>query len=254
MKSKLFTFLLIFGVITLGMVGCKKDKEEPEPEPQPVTTTKPSIASKTQIVTVPTKLQSSTDSNAATAVGYLNTMNSLTTYTSIFTPPANATHSTNKNSTDTWNWTYDDGQGHTFAFVYTYSVTSTQHIWDIKLGINGATPVDYAHAEETLDGTVGNMSFYYSALSNYAGTDLSNYYWYYTWNVDANGYGNITMEAHNGTTDVLKYTATVNSDGSGEVNYYINSVLKYRLTWTAAGTGTWYVYDENGTETTGTWS
>lgn len=251
MKSKLYSLLLMFGVIALVMTGCKK--EDPDPISIPAATPKPSLAKKEQVVTVPTKLQTSSDSNAQTAVGYLNMMNSMTSYSSNFTIPSNAVRSTNKNSSETWTWSYGYGQ-YTYDFVYTFTTTSTQYIWDIKLGINGATPVQYMHAEENLNGTVGNMSIYYSAFNNYAGYDLSGYYWYYSWNVDANGYGTIYMEAHDGTNDVIKYAATINPDGSGEVSYYINNIIRYKLTWTASGTGSWYFYDETGLQTsTGTW-
>lgn len=257
-KIFLVCFVLILGVIAGTMSGCKKDKKDETQAPE---YKKPTLATNGQVVTIPAKLQSSTNSNAQTALGYLMTVNAMSSYVSYFTPPANAVHTNSKSTmADTYTWSYtqmgQDGINYTFTYTYTFTQTSDKYFWDIKLGINGSVPSNFIIAEEKIDGTYGKMSIYYGAFSGIAGTDISTYYYTYEWTKASNGTLTVDMEWHNGTSSLMKYRVIVNTDGSGEVIYYnLNGTMAFKLTWTANGTGNYYWYDENGVVTTsGTWS
>jgi hypothetical protein len=241
---------LFLALATLVFAGCQK--EDFTNYPGELTSKKlpktPSITKSTP-VEVPQSLLISSNSYAQQAVGYINMANSMSAFSSFLTPPEDAQMSksaTGVNS-ETYTWSYS---GLTVTWIY--NETATHYTWDIYMDGTYYTGGDftnelYFHAEEAIDGKSGSMAYY----DIFTGAGTMTWDWYYDSN-DVFHYNYVFSE--------FKLEIVVNPDGSGYVNYFIdtdsNSILEltYNYSWNADGTGSWIYYNADGTVSAeGTW-
>lgn len=241
MRTRLF--LLTIGiVIALVAAGCNKKSSSPT-APQ---TTAPTFP----LVTIKGPNTNSTDQYAQTTKATCASVSALTTPAflgALIT--VNPTQSGN-----TWTWSATEG---------TLTITSTatkqsdgSYTWSAKLnGMNPSDSVTYNNwvaltGSSSADGKSGDFKSYVVNATTLEGD--------FTWTTNASGVLTATLQSYSsdGSTVTGKLVITNNSDNSGELDVYTGTVLTFKSTWVAAGSGTWWTYSvTTGAQTgTGTWT
>ncbi len=235
-----FVTLLAFAlVVSLG--GCSKKAD-----------TVTGTGTQTQSPQIPAQhfsgpTTSSTDPYAQATITYATSINAMTSWSTAFSG-LSATQNGN-----TWTWSYG-----TSAFTETYTATKlSDGSYSWKFVLNGQVDANSPnYNNKTLfegttsaDGKSGTWKIYYDTSTTVlAQLDYS---------TDANGTVTGTYQEFD-TDGTLsgKIIVTNNSDKSGEVQYFDKTILVYKSTWQANGSGTWYTYDSTtGNQTgTGTWN
>lgn len=179
------------------------------------------------------------------AVQFMNLANGMAGYTAFFTPPA-GTNSLAKNlniNDGPWTSTWTSG---TLTITLTISETNTGYSWIVRITgtYKGYTVEDWklVEAVTSQDGSQGNMVAYQPVTTDV----LIEWMWIPV----AQGTVALVYEKPGGQIEI---NVTSYSDGSGKLEHYENFVLKFKVTWNADGSGSWWTY-EGGTQTdTGTW-
>lgn len=229
---------LSIAVLTIALMisGCSKEDGSPtEPQLEP-----PVIPS----VTFKGPTTSSTDVNAQTVKSYVASINSLAT---MFTPYL---YIQSVQSGNTWTWNYVEG-------TFTAKFTATRQndgsfLWIFTL--NGKDPEDATtynnwkglEGTTSADGKSGSWKFYETNTT----TQIGEFSWSTTNNVLT---GTQKVYTNGAVTDQI--VLVNNPDNTGEMKIYTGTVLTYKATWTATGSGQWWTYDPNGSQTgTGSWT
>ncbi len=228
--------------VALFAAGCSKKSSSPT-APQ---NTAPAFPS----VTIKGPSTSSSDAHAQTAVAYTTEVNALTN-SGLFGAFAGM-NGTQTGST--WTWVVTEG---------TLSVTFTEaqqadgsYTWSWKEnGTNSQTNVVYNNwvffsGNRSADGRNGEWKVFNDDATTLAGD--------FTWATNASNVLSATLLSYNTSGSLTGKIAVTNNhaDNSGEVDYYVGTVMTFKATWTSTGAGTWWTYDSGtGTQTgTGTWS
>jgi hypothetical protein len=245
--NKFFNLLTLLGLSLLLVVSaCNKDDDDDNTPNS--STKKPAIESKAEMIQVPEAMLESNDPMALQASTMVEAMASMADYFSYFEPPANATPVGNKSTNESWTWF--DGE---YYWYYTYYETGTMYKWEIKIGTSENNYYDFMLAEEAVDGQSGSLKIYYDAFMDYKAT-MEDYYFDYEWEIDNDGNLIVEMDYYMGEEGAFKYYGKFMSDGAGELIYYIGNYKYYEMSWTASGTGDWFMYDEDGNIIdSGTW-
>lgn len=229
----LFTLLLTFGLL---ISGCSKKEDSPT-ETQNTPPTIPTLTFKGPNT-------NSTDQNPQMIKSYASAMSSLSM---MFAPYMMAQSSQSGN---TWTWNYTQS-------TLTIKITSTlqgdgSYAW--KVTLNGRDPGDgtqynnWTAMEGTTsaDGKSGGWKLYEENKTSLEGE--------FTW-ATVNNVLTGTQKEYTSGVVTGQIVLVNNPDNSGEMRVYEGTVMTYKATWTAAGSGTWWTYSTNGTQSaTGTWS
>ncbi len=237
--QKLRVFVVTFTFLFIA--GCSKDSNNPAgPGPQQDAPTVPTASFQGPSTT-------SQDSHAQMAIGYATSMNAL------MSPVAAFGGHTSVNAGNTYTWTYS-AQGLTETFTATRQGDgSFTWSWVIS-GTDGThnygTGWTFWTGTTSADGKNGSWTFYEFGTTGKV-ADL-------VYSTDAGSVLTGTWQSYD-TNGVVtaKWTVTNNPDNSGEVNIYSSgNRLSYRATWVANGSGSWYIYANDGTTISaqGTWS
>lgn len=234
------TALLAFALL-VGVGGCSKKSDNPT---APATTTAPSFPKET--FKGPTT--NSSDYNVGIVNGYVAVANAYSNYFNFFAG-TNATQNGN-----TWTWSVTNG---TESVVFSMTKQSDgSYTW--KWVVNGTDQSSgRTYNNKTLfegtvsaDGKNGEWKVYQDTTSLLTAD--------FVWATNSSGKltGTLNLYHDDGSTIDTKYQIINNSDNSGEVDLYSGTVLVYKATWKADGSGTWTTYDStSGNQTaTGTWS
>jgi hypothetical protein len=233
-RSTFFVASLL--TLTLLIPGCsKKDSSPTEVQTSPPTI--PALLFKGPNT-------NSTETNAQMIKSYVSTMNSFTT---MFVPYQYIQSVQNGN---TWTWNYTD-QTLTVKMTAT-SQSDGGYLW--KLILNGKDPSDgvtynnWTGMEGTTsaDGKSGIWKIYQENTTILA-TD-------FTWST-TNSVLTGTQKNYTGEGPTSQIVLVNNPDNTGEMRIYTGSVVTYKATWTAAGSGQWWTFNSSGVQTgTGSWT
>jgi hypothetical protein len=229
----LFTALLLFAFI---LSGCSKDDSSPT-EQQVTAPTVPALVFKGPNT-------ASTETNAQMIKSYVAAMN---TFTTMFAPYQ---YLQSVRDGNTWTWTYTEG-------TLTVKMTSTSqsdgtYLW--KLIFNGKDPsstLTYNNwtgmeGSTSADGKSGSWKIYDDNTTTIAGD--------FSWSTTNNILTGTQKEYTNGTS-TGQIVLVNNPDNTGEMRVYTGTVVTYKATWTATGSGQWWTYGSTGAQTgTGSWT
>ena len=237
MQLKKLLVVLFASFLLFSIQACSEDSNPTEP-----TQEKPDQISMKEI-TLPEQIQQSQDSHAQVCVACINLANGFQKYTTLLNPPdaAKIYKELNTEGDGTYTWVVE---GVTFTLHYTEN--SVGRTWKIVLNgtdpYNGSVFIDwvYMEAAESLDGASGSFVVYEPVTTNIE-TEWS-------WNTDTSGLYNFEIIVH--SNPGFKINITANPDNSGTLYWYDyidgNYVLRMQITWTAAGTGQWWEYNDSG--------
>lgn len=232
-STQMFAALLAFAFV---LSGCSKNDSSPT-EPQLSAPTVPSL-----VFTGPNT--TSTETNAQMIKSYVSAMNSFTT---MFAPYQ---YIQSVRDGNTWTWNYTEG-------TLTIKMTSTyqsdgSYLW--KLILNGKDPSDGTtynnwtamEGSTSGDGKSGSWKIYEENTTTVGGD--------FAWATSNNVLTGTQKEYTNGVS-TGQIVLVNNPDNTGEMRVYEGTVMTYKATWTAAGSGQWWTYNSSGTQTgTGSWT
>jgi len=244
MQTRLVLFTVGL-IVAFVLSGCSKSSSSTPTSPATTQNSAPSFPS--VVVAGPTT--TSSDPHATETVAYATSLNAYTS-SGIFAAFTGTNGTQNGN---TWTWTVSEG---TLSVTFNETKQSDgSYTWAwIENGSNSSSHVTYNNwtffsGNRSADGKNGEWKVFNDNTTTLSGD--------FVWATNASGTLTATLTAYN-TSGVLtgKYIVTNNSDKSGEVDVYTGTVLVFKATWVAAGSGTWWAYDSNsGAQTgTGTWS
>ncbi len=240
MSTRFFLFVTAI-VLTVVLSGCGSKSSSPT---APATNTAPSFPS----VAISGPKTTSTDQHAQMTVAYAAEVNAYTSG-AVF---AEFTGQNGTQSGNTWTWTVTNG-----TLTVTFSETKQSdgsYTWQwVANGTDPSTHVTYSNwtffsGTRSVDGKNGDWKVFNDNKTSLAAD--------FSWSTNAGGTlsGNALLYDTTGTL-TGKITAVNNTDKSGEVDVYTGTVLTFKATWVAAGSGSWWTYDNTGTQSgTGTWS
>lgn len=245
---KKITVRILMLSLTVMSLACSKDEENVQPAPL-----RPGLSENDILIQAPANLKTSDDPMAQTALGYIELANSISTNFSYFEIPPGATTSDtpivpiNGRTSGTTKYTvysWTDQSEHQFSYqVGEYDDKYTfEMFWKLK-GQTGWTRLLFA--EENKAKTLGIFIIY-----DFTGSDASKEFLRYDWSRIGEAFKlKIAMEDAFYDFDINTKT------GAGNVKFYSNDVLYYKLIWDAQGNGTWSQYDESGAEVeSGSWT
>ena len=236
---KLIATVLILGLLLAACSSDKKDNgtNQQEQPPEGITI---------DPVQLPAGMTQSSDQYAQTVVSYINLINMFQYWTGSLVPPGQVGKVGLVESTTDgppWEYTWNqqgitvklviDIQDNQYHWVLTYSGTFEGYQY------NNAKVLE---AWQDMDGTSGKLVVY-DPEENAQVAEWS-------WQEDENGTLTVRYKEYTGGVEII---VVQNPDLSGSLEVYENSVLTFKANWNADGSGTWWVYDENGTQT-GTWT
>ncbi len=240
---KLFRLITTVLIIGLLLGACSSDKKDSSTSQQE----QPPQGVDFEPVEIPANMLQSSDPNVQIVVSYINLVNLFQYWTSSLTPPGQVTKvGLVESSTDGPPWIYTwSQQGITVTLKIT--IENNQYHW--LLTYTGVIEgYEYNNAKvfeawQDMNGTTGKMVLYNPDDNSQAAE--------WTWEKAENG--TVTLH-YKDYTDSFELTVVQNADLSGYLEVYEDSMLTFKATWNADGSGTWWTYD-NGTQTgTGTWT
>jgi hypothetical protein len=227
-------------LVSLGLVsfllisGCTKNSSPTEPQQ-----TAPSLPS----LTLRSPNTNSTDQNPQTIKSYVTSVNS---YTLVLAPLKFLQPVQNGN---TWTWTYTQG-ALTVKFSGTNQADGSAQWMAVVNGTDssGTTFTNWTAAQGTTsaDGKTGDWKIYDTSATTIA-AEIS---WTTVQNVLTG-----TLKTYSGGVFQGQAVIINNSDNSGQLTLYSGSSLTYKAAWLSNGSGQWWTYDPDGTQTgTGNWT
>jgi hypothetical protein len=229
----LFTFLMV--VVGLISFSCSKDDDNSS---SGTTYVKPSIASETEVVTVPTALSNSTSPYAGMAVSYLEMANSMSGMLGYLDVPENASVSKKKSGGVTYSWSSEG-----YSVWVEYSELTTKYTYVLYVQYTGVSKYKVMEVEQNKDGSTGLVKYY-----NTDGSLLIDYSYVVT-----SAAVTASLKLYYTPTETFTMDIVAYKDNSGYVKIYESSVLIYNVVWNSAGSGTFTYYTEDGTFTE-TWT
>ncbi len=234
MKRLTFVTLLVLSGLLLFSCSKKdsttsKDSEQPPEQIQ------------VESISVPANMAQSSDPYAQMTVNFITALNGFQQYVTSLTP--RGTLSGNDGPPWEYQWT---AQGYTAKLVIT--IENNQYHWKLSFsGSYNGQQVDnatYMEAWQNLDGKWGKLVVY--DFMNQGATIAQ-----WEWQEDDTGKLTFTYQEFTNNTKII---VVQNPDLSGSLEMWNGTVLSFKATWNADGSGSWWTYDDNGNETgTGTW-
>ncbi|HEY6952529.1 MAG TPA: hypothetical protein VI758_08975 [Bacteroidota bacterium] len=240
MRTRHFLFTL-GTALALVAGGCdKKDSTTTGPQ----TNTPPPFPS----VTVTGPSTTSSDTYAQTTIAYATAFGALTN-PAMFTPFSGQN---SVQSGNTWTWTVTAGTL-TITFTTTKEADGS-YTWSWKQnGYDSSSHTTYVNwvfisGSRSADGKNGEWMIYEDNTTTLSAR--------LTWATNAGGTLTATWFGYTNGVITDKLVIVNNSDKSGELTVYDGTVLIFKSTWIANGSGTWWTYSSStGLQTgTGTWS
>jgi hypothetical protein len=236
--------------IFLFALSCSKTED-----PQPLQKAALSFANSTPI-TPPSAMASSNDPNAQNATAWVGIANAMSGWTALFNAPAGSVSSstpiiaTNIGSRSAatqqtylvYTWS-DPSYG---SISYQISEVGDKYTFEMFFKqVGSVTWLRLIYAEEKKDRSQGFMNIYDTSKTTKAAV-LINYSW--TRNGDSLQFQISNVE------DNFKIVLNVNTQTkAGDVSYYNDNKIQYKIIWDALGNGSWTAYNSDGTTETGTW-
>ncbi len=239
-------------IVAMMSTACQKDEEE-TPEFQQL-----SFDSEAVLEKLPDGLLNASDEYAQECVEMIEDALDMSGFIDNMEVPDNAVRSSKKASGDTWTWTFTS-QGFTWTFFWTYEEDNSKRYWTMDIQFGEGPRYDYVQAWEWKDGHGGEVIYNFNWLYIYEGdtyeSEYEGLYWRYQWEQKADG--SYEFSWHYDASDeeynyFMRYEVTINSDGSGQIDYYFYDDPYYHMEWDATGAGSWAYYF-GGTEMSGTW-
>jgi len=241
---KTIKFFLVLFLVSMLAFSCSSKKSSDNPaaeEPPQEVTIDP--------VTVPEALETSNDPHAQEVVNYVNMVNMFQAFIQNLVPQKQLGKVFESEGTldgPPWVYTWTNGA---LSFTLTITIEDDQYHW--KLVLNGADPNTgqtfnkfvFMEAWQKLDGSSGKL------VINEFGGEGGRVEW--NWNIDKDGTEKITYIDYMSS---VKIEWIQNKDLSGSIQVWENNVLVYKAVWNADGSGSWWVYDENGNVSSGSWT
>ncbi|QSE96572.1 hypothetical protein [Fulvivirga lutea] len=246
--NKLFYFLLAF---TIVLAGCNDD-DDSTPS-QSLENAELSFSASDTPIELPAAMLASDDPNAQLAVGYVQQINGLSTQLSLFEVPAGATKSTTpigkkgaengRTEEDYLVYTFTDGD---YSVAYQISETTTHYVFELFWKFTPES--DYVKIVKAQESKLIREGF----LEYYTGQAESEFVFRYEWFEDPDGVLYFDLLT---SDDEFRINAIINPNNSGTIDYYINGVIFYEISWNADGSGSWRSYDfEGNLSETGEWT
>ncbi len=241
--------LLLFLALSVVIFSCSKD-EDPTPASSSLETATLSLSANATVVSAPAAMRASTDDYAVMASGYVQSVNGMTNYLSMFTVPAGAVKTSagitasNARVASTQKeylvYTWSDANNGTVA--YQISEESGKYVFELFFKAKSASSwLRYLYAEEMKDKSAGAMKVYDIFTGGPTTSVLVSYSWAKSGDVL-----NFTMEVPDPDFS-YKIVISVNlKTNSGSVSYYLGGVKWYDMIWDTKGNGTWSWYEEDG--------
>jgi len=231
--------MIAFLSVIIVFTGCKKDDDADPAAPE----------YQVKSVTIPADMQNSNNIGAQQATAYVNMANSFANVGAMMVPPAKSTLVENLKDGTPWTYTWDivDGDDN-FSVTLTVTEDAIKYMWEFTITgiINGINVNNFVYLRgiEYKDGSYNSLEAW-----NPETGDLE-FIW--TW-TDTGGIFTMVLEFPGD----FKIIAIVNPDGSGSLEYYdwANNqwVMSFRVIWTAAGTGEYWVYEDGIVVENDTW-
>jgi hypothetical protein len=241
---------LIFGMAVA--ISCSKD-DDAEPSLEKVTL---SLSADSQVIEVPTAMQTSEDPYAAQAVAWVSMANAFSGNLALFTPPSGATKSSDI-------ITPVNGRvastGKAVVYIWTdqqygsvaYQIRDATDKYTFELFYKGNSDTGwyrYLYAEELKDRSEGYMVLYdaWGFMSETRDEPMTRWDWsrqgdVFTFEISDFDFG-------------FRFVITVNTKTkAGSLVYYEDSEKLTEITWDAQGKGTWKEYESNQVVDEGTW-
>jgi hypothetical protein len=236
-------------VLAFALTGCSDDDDDNPTNPGNGGDDAPEFMG-VEAVTLPQAMQDSTDPYAIMASSYVNQINLIAGYSTIFTPPSN------KAAADgppwVWTWTYNDD-------VQNVTVTLTAdevdgfYTWEMVYDgtVDGMTFNDAVvyRARQAVDGSSGD--FWLHDIYEGSGEVLIEWHW-----TSSGADTDFEMIAWSGN-ESIRIVMSFKGDTSGDVDIFEGSagnwVIQYHFEWTEAGTGSWAEYENGQLVDSGTW-
>jgi hypothetical protein len=276
-----WTYLLIAGLALALAAGCSSDSNPTGGGGGGGGTPPGTVPLQNVTVQPPAAMQTAATANpsggAAQGVGYFDQYNSIDTLSSWFTPPAPVRGSVPASpAADTTRWT-EDSLDVTLVTTEAGGETYTYIEWTVILNgadeFNTYSDFTFIAGSQTTDtgppGAGGTVSGHIEQDNGAHHADAANTVTgfmvvydranppqiQYDWNWGTDPLGRVTGGYGWGiVANPEDIFIQFNEDGSGYITYSLNYVVRYRADWTAAGTGTWTTYDDEGDQVdTGTW-
>lgn len=244
MKFKINFLWYFFVGLALLLTSCNKDEEEATPEPETIAFNQEEVVNQ-----LPSAMLSSSDENAQTVVGLVESATDWSAFEEYFEPAEEAVIVKSSDVTYKWSWTYGSSQ---IIFWWTYEEDATKNYWTLEIQWDNGIRAPFLEAWENKDGTQGELKYSFAWTDTEEDEDYNDLYWVYTYEIASNGDYTFTWvyETDSDAYDnYLKYEVFVSHDGSGSVSYYLTGSLFYMAEWDASGNGTLYYYLGGGTYT-----
>jgi hypothetical protein len=237
--------LLLLTVAILAF-SCSKD-DDPEPSLETAALT---IGAGADVITPPAAMSGSSDPYAQMAAAWIESVNGIGQYTTLFTIPDGAAKSTGKitasngraaGAGDYVVYTWNDSQTG-YSLGLQISEESDHFTWEIFYKLPSDTEwLKYIHTEEKKDKSSGFMKVY--DIWGFFGEDPSAIIASYNWVRN----GDIFTFDMDSDLFEMQLNITINTKTkAGSVTYYFGGTKAYEMTWDADGDGTWKSYDEQG--------
>ena len=230
MIKKIFiVFISLF--ISLVIISCSDDDSNPT-GPEGNQAKELSLKE----IQPPAAMQQSSNPHAQAAVMWLNLANSFKSYSAFYTPQDNLNKLFKTNDEWTSTWMVDALQ-----ITMDYFEDALSYGWQIFLnGTDGEfTYADwlYMEAEQNIDDSYGQLKVYKPVTTEVA--------MQWDWSTAASsGIYYFNLFILDNTSEKLEIVS--NPDNSGEISYYSDQILQTKISWTNAGTGYFWEYDESG--------
>lgn len=247
---------ILLAFIAIGLItACSKD-EEAKPE-QELKEASFGFDAEDPPIEVPTALETSDNEQAQQIATYLNSINSITTYTSYFNAPDDAEVSNTPINTGTsggrmsatqenvvvYTWTYTQGDE---SVTYAYQVSEDNQFYYFEYFIK-YNDDPYLSLIKGAESKADLKEGYLEWFSDYGSDE---YLLRYEWTENADGSFVFNYYASSYTIEL-----NIAADGSGTIDYYESGNLFANYTWNAAGTeGSYTTYDSEGNATTVNWT
>lgn len=227
-KRSLLLLLSTLFVSSIVFNGCKKDEEEKEVRKAPTGLTETKVE-------LPSGMTSSSDPNVQMAVGYANMFNGISGMAASLEIPENATKISDfsdlKTNEECYSWTYAG-----ITVYYLYSETTDKYKWTMYYSDPSYNIIKSKiyYIEQSKTETTGKLEYYnYISNGEVIGT--------WKWDETSTGIDYEYVDA------IQSLNASINNDGSGVLQYYLDNSLFYSVNWNSAGHGSYTYGDSSGT-------
>jgi len=236
--KKISLILFLFTLPVFVFISCKKEEE-----PEVLEYRQPTVASRTEVVTIPQGLQNSEDPGAQMGVAYMGLANGLAAMATSFNVPADVEPENTKSSASVYHWTYGG-----YSYWMTFSATSTHYNWKYEYEFPGMSRFTFIEANELKTGLQGNWMIYDPEATH-------SILWKYDWTLNSvqDFAANIFLYGYNGA-DSINFDILGRVNNSGYLKLYEGSLKIAEIIWNSDGSGSWWIYSEDGNHYSGSWS